>query len=218
MEVYGVLYCVGGVLLYYKSILIPKELLMKGYSRSSGRAGLTPYRGSTPCGSFTPLRSQNNSQGPVKPSHGFTLVELLVVISIISLLSSVVFASVNSARGKARDAARRAAVRQVKTAIEFYFDANNVYPSIACDGCGIAWAALSTPLAPYISSVVADPGGDRQISSVCTRYCDGSLLWHLCRLRNHWPLQDGSECRSGMVGSQCPDLLIPHGISPLWSR
>jgi len=36
---------------------------------------------------------------------GFTLVELLVVVPLISLLSSVVFASVNVARAKARWAA-----------------------------------------------------------------------------------------------------------------
>ena len=42
---------------------------------------------------------------PPNQSGGFTLVELLVVISIISLLVSVVLTSVNSAREKARIAA-----------------------------------------------------------------------------------------------------------------
>ncbi len=36
-------------------------------------------------------------------SQGFTLIELLVVIAIIGLLSSTVLASLNSARGKARN-------------------------------------------------------------------------------------------------------------------
>lgn len=92
--------------------------------------------------------------------QGFTLIELLVVISIIGLLSSIVLTSVNSARVKARDARRRADMKQVQTALEFYFDSNNAYPSIGCEGCGVGIAGLSGPLAPYLPQIPADPKGD----------------------------------------------------------
>lgn len=63
--------------------------------------------------------------------RGFTLVELLVVISIISLLASIVLTTVNSARAKARDARRLAEVRQIRLALDFYLDNNNTYPGSA---------------------------------------------------------------------------------------
>ena len=59
---------------------------------------------------------------------GFTLIELLVVIAIIGVLASVVLASVNTARGKARDARRVADFNQIRLALELYYDDNNVYP------------------------------------------------------------------------------------------
>lgn len=64
-----------------------------------------------------------------KNSKGFTLIELLVVIAIIGILSSVVLASLNSARKKSRDARRVADIGQIKTALELEFDKSNAYPS-----------------------------------------------------------------------------------------
>lgn len=66
------------------------------------------------------------------PRRGFTLIELLVVIAIIGLLSSVVMASLNSAREKARDARRLADVRQVQLGLALYANANGgTYPHVS---------------------------------------------------------------------------------------
>lgn len=66
-----------------------------------------------------------------KYSHGFTLIELLVVIAIIGLLSSVVLSSLNTARMGSRDARRINDLRQIKLALELYFDDNRSYPVVS---------------------------------------------------------------------------------------
>jgi len=63
-----------------------------------------------------------------KNNRGFTLIELLVVIAIIGILSSVVLASLNTARQKSRDVARISDMRQIQLAFELYFDSCGQYP------------------------------------------------------------------------------------------
>jgi len=67
---------------------------------------------------------------------GFTLIELLVVISIVGMLASVIMASLNNARAKARDAKRLADMKQLVTALALYYDQNGQYPDSDFAGCG----------------------------------------------------------------------------------
>ena len=78
-------------------------------------------------------------------NKGFTLIELLVVVAIISLLSSVVMASLNSARAKARDARRLSDMHQMQIALEFYYNSFGRYPDSDSAGCG-GWDSSGTPV------------------------------------------------------------------------
>ena len=66
----------------------------------------------------------------IKKNKGFTLIELLVVIAIIGLLASIILASLNIARARARDAQRQSDVHQVQVALDLYaLDHNGLYPT-----------------------------------------------------------------------------------------
>ncbi len=65
----------------------------------------------------------------MKKTRGFTLIELLVVIAIIGILASVILASLNTARVKARDAYRKDELKQIEAALELYYNNNGSYPA-----------------------------------------------------------------------------------------
>lgn len=101
------------------------------------------------------------------------MVELLVVISIISLLSSVVLSSLNTAREKARDAKRKSDLHQIQLALALYYDAYGTYPPpkplSACGNiidpdwassggnCGGQWLTTDPNFYQFLPSVPVDP-------------------------------------------------------------
>jgi prepilin-type N-terminal cleavage/methylation domain-containing protein len=97
---------------------------------------------------------------------GFTLIELLVVIAIISMLSSVVLASLNTARAKSRDAIRIRDLTTLRTALELYASDNGGhYPINSCKSVG----------APYCATVGDVPGVFVGTSPGCGSYDDPTI-------------------------------------------
>lgn len=68
-----------------------------------------------------------------KTTSGFTLIEVLVVVAIIGILSSVLYVSFGDARDNSRTKALQSEVKQVQLAIELYNAQNEEYPAALTD-------------------------------------------------------------------------------------
>lgn len=102
------------------------------------------------------MDAQSHGKNSQYRCSAFTLVELLVVISIIALLLSVLLPALGKARENARSAVCRSQLKQLGMAVTLYAENNNGYY------ISNQWAGSGTPsdpnllwfvrLAPYVAS------------------------------------------------------------------
>lgn len=65
-------------------------------------------------------------------TRGFTMVELLVVISIVGILASIVYASFGNSRAIARDEIRKTDLKSLQLALNLYKAQNGSFPPAGC--------------------------------------------------------------------------------------
>ena len=92
----------------------------------------------------------------LRSSRAFTLIELLIVITIIGILAVALLPRITAGPSKARDAQRKADLQQIATALALYADDHSsAYPwGTTTAGCIYDY---TSSLTPYMTSVPADP-------------------------------------------------------------
>ncbi len=104
-----------------------------------------------------------------KSKRGFTLVELMIVITVIAILSTIAVVSFTRVQKQSRDTKRKGDVRSLATALQAYFTEINSYP-----------ATLGTLTPTYIPSIPVDPNGDTRVGSYSYSQSGVSNMFTLC--------------------------------------
>lgn len=66
----------------------------------------------------------------MKKTRGFTIVELIVVVSIIVIITGIVLASLTTARAKSRDTKRISDIANIQLALALYLNKYGTYPAV----------------------------------------------------------------------------------------
>lgn len=66
----------------------------------------------------------------ISSKKGLTIIEVIVVIGIIAILTTIAYTSLSQIRAKSRDQKRIADIHSIQLALEYYFNKNARYPEM----------------------------------------------------------------------------------------
>jgi len=111
-------------------------------------------------------------------TKGFTLVELMVVMTIIAILAVGSFSTFEGSKASARDGRRKADLETIRGAFELYYADEKAYP-VSLPACNAALKSVDGN-STYLNKTPCDPSNpttqEYQINSNGTTYTVGAKL------------------------------------------
>ena len=141
---------------------------------------------------------------------GFTLIEMLIVIAIISILASVFLVGLRGFRGGAYDSRRMADLQRVQSYLEIYYTKYRQYPNES------AWSGLQTALINAGTGVTAIPNDPLSASGNTYYYgVDNSdfqsyVLGARFSTSDHSALGEQTEVDGTVFGVDCGSFGAPE--------
>jgi len=108
-----------------------------------------------------------------KLHRAFTLVEMLLVVTIIGILAALVIPKIVGRSEQARDTAARADLSSIKTALDAFEVDNGFYPKSIQDLVTVPSNAKNWH-GPYLEKIPQDPWGNNYIYSFPGKHNAGS--------------------------------------------
>ena len=128
------------------------------------------------------------------------MLELLIVITIMSILVLIIWSDLAAGPARARDAQRKSDMRSIRNALETYYADHNSYPSLVTSPTNVATSLAS--LSPsYLKTIPDDPVPYRHYDYTCTNVSGSSCLGYKLEAQ----LENAKD-------SQITDPAFPNGF------
>lgn len=158
----------------------------------------------------------------MRNSKGFSLIEIMIVISIIGILSGIGLGVTGAIQKNTRDAQRESDIRVLQSALQQYYADNNKYPSNlsseltnggALTNCS-GKASPCTVSKTYLSKTPKDPSGTSYFYRPVLNISSGTV----CDISSITPCHFYFLCskmENPQAGSTCYDINYNFQATPL---
>lgn len=138
---------------------------------------------------------------------GFTLLELIIVIFVIAIISTIVIVSLSGSRQKGRDAKRISDVTQIQIALETYYQLENSYPGQLIPGQPLIGSSTGVVFLSQIPKNITSSNDDCLSDEYAYSYYDDSGKYGIsfCLESNIEGYSSGQKCATteGILNRKC---------------